>query len=92
MVSLVVADVSHPVPLLVQEALGLEENLLVGLLLGDAAGEVGRVGVDLFVVQSVGVSMRPIYGSISFVCMSWSETCHGYEAVCFDPVYPNEML
>lgn len=38
---------TYPVSLLAEETLGLEQHLLIGRVFGHAAGEVGRIGVDL---------------------------------------------
>jgi hypothetical protein len=38
---------TNPVLLASEQTFGLEQDLLVGLLLGDAVGKVGGVGVDL---------------------------------------------
>lgn len=40
-------DQTYPVPLPVEQAFGLQQDVLVGLLLGDAVGKVGGVGVHL---------------------------------------------
>ncbi len=42
-----VCEIAHPVALVHEESPGLHEDLLIGLVLGDAIGKVGGVGVNL---------------------------------------------
>ena len=44
-----VGGVGYPIPLVVYEGGERLEDLVVGILLGDAVGEVGGVGVRLLV-------------------------------------------
>lgn len=38
---------TNPVALTVKQPFGLQQHLLIGIILGDALGKVGRIGVDL---------------------------------------------